>query len=157
MKFASCVCVVLASFLLDCLGSSQLYSDCLRLPCASFKGCTLAICVLEDHWSDGAASDPDVNCGNWGTSANQCYLIHQHTHPRLKLSLALLVQIPWVWVCLQFPQLAGNCGVLLFCFQCKCDVIFLFSLDQSWTENRVIIFVFLMLFGTQVVNNVYCC
>lgn len=104
-----------------------------RVPRAGFKGCTLAILLLEDHWSDesGLTAAWTVYTRNRSASVLLC---RSPCPPESKLRQRGMSK-PIVWVCVQFPQLAGNCGVLFcFCFQCKCDVIFLFSLDQSWTE-----------------------
>lgn len=105
------------------------------------------------------ASDRNVNCVNWGTSANQ-YYFRSSCPPHFKLKLSLDVKIHCVWVCLQFPQLAGNCGVLffvLFSMQMWCNILIFFGSKLDWKLYCVIIFMFLMLFGTQVVNIVYCC
>lgn len=105
-------------------------------------------------------SDKNVNCINWGTSANQYYFVDHHAHHISNSNHLVDFKIHCVWVCLQFPQLAGNCGVLffvLFSMQMWCNILIFFGSKLDWKLYRVIIFVFLMLFGTQVVNNVYYC
>lgn len=103
------------------------------LSCASFKGRTLAIYRTGRSFGQiSTVSDRDINCRNWGTSANQYYHVDQHARhisnsdcPQMSRSTV------FEFVCSSLSLLV----IVVFCFRCKCDVIFLFSLDQSWTEN----------------------
>lgn len=108
------------------------------LSCASFKGRTLAVLwtgrsLVRLHcvWQRCKL----CNCVNWGTSANQCYCVDQHT-PHTANSNCPQKSRPTVFefVCSSLSLLV----IVVFCFHCKCDVIFLFSLDQSWTENCIV-------------------
>lgn len=101
----------------------------------ALKDALLPFNVLEDHWSDETVSDRDVNCINWGTSANQCYRVDPHAC-HISNSDCPQMSGPTVFEFVRSPL--SLLVIVLFCFRCKCDVIFLFSLDQSWTENCIV-------------------
>lgn len=65
MKFGSSKCVVLDFLFYSSFLTTWHFRSLMRLfrvPRAGFKGCTLAILLLEDHWSDESGLTATVNC-----------------------------------------------------------------------------------------------
>lgn len=103
-------------------------------------------------------SDRNVNCINWGTSAISITFVDHHAH-HISNSASRCQNPLFEFVCssLSLLVIVVFCCFVLFSMQMWCNILIFFGSKLDWKLYCVIIFVFLMLFGTQVVNNVYCC